>query len=141
MEEKIEFPKSTKEFYNELVARNKLNYMKITKEAVEKLYAFLIDARKHKLTRNRYLAVYGGVEYHNDKDEDERKDARISLGKCPNCNNLLSGTGGSSPTIRSKRIYGSYCLNCGKIYDKEDWRRDVFTETDKPRFWKSNIKY
>lgn len=141
MKEKTEFPKSAKEFYDNLVARNKLNTVKITKEAVEKLYIFLLDAQTRELTKNKHLAIYGGIEYHNDKDEDERKNAILFLGKCPNCNNFLSDTGGSSSRRPSGIKYGRYCLSCGKIYNKEDWIKDIFTEVDKPMFWRSNLKY
>lgn len=136
MEEKIEFPKSAKEFYDQLVARNKLNDIKITKKAVEKLYEFLLEIKEER----NYLDIYGSVSWWNSKDNLDRKGASQICGTCPNCGNHLSWTGGKCLS-RTMSIYqeGVYCLNCGKIYGKES-TATPYIEKERPVFHRTNLK-
>lgn len=135
------FPKTAKEFYDNLIKLNTLKAMKITMKAVEKLHSFLLN-----LSKENYIATYVSVEESNDENKDDRKGAHQVYGECPNCGNILSGTGGRhniAPNRKnpSGRQSGRYCLNCGKIYLKEDWRRNIFTEDNTPLFSISVLKY
>lgn len=136
MEEKQDFPKSAKEFYDNLIALNKLNDMKITMEAVEKLYKFLLEVKED----NKHLEIYSSVEYGNSENKLDRKTQHRLDGTCPNCGNGLSSTGG---TCLSKKmsIYenGAYCLNCGKIYGREG-RSKTYIEKDEPIFYRTTLR-
>jgi len=136
MEEKYKFPKSAKEFYNNLIARNKLNDMKITMKAVEKLYQFLLKVKEN----NNYLNAYASVKYGNSEDDLDRKTQHQLDGICPNCGNGLSSTGGKGLS-KKMSIYenGVYCLNCGKIYGREG-RSKIYIEKEKPIFFKTTLK-